>query len=270
MLSMVGSSAAANCTESARPQCKKDTKPDPVEAVITQLKKRTEKLQSYQAQVEYLFKQPLFESQTLRKGVLYYQKVGAKSKLRINFQTLKQDDEEQEKYIQQFIFDGVWLTRIDYQVEHVARDQLAEPNEPVDAFELARRSFPIIGFTKVQELKKDFEIELIEPNDPNRPQPHTELRLQVKPDSAYKDDYTWVHFWIDAKSGLPARIVAETTEEDIYEIKFLKPKVNKKIKMKLFDYSIPKDFTKEEKPLEKTKTEQSQQQQAQQEQGPRQ
>ncbi|MHC4476924.1 MAG: LolA family protein [Planctomycetota bacterium] len=243
------------CVKDAQRQCKKEMQPDPVEKVLQQLKQETEQLESYQAQVEYVFKQPLFESQSLRKGTLYYQKAGKKSKLRVNFQTLKQDDEEEQAYIQQLIFDGVWLIQIDYQIKQVRKKQLAEPNEPVDAFELAKRNFPIIGFTKVQKLRKEFEIELVETADQNQPPAQIQLNLKVKADSMYKDDYTSIAFWIDAKTTLPAKIVAETTEEDIYEISFLKAKVNKKMDTKVFDYEIPEDFTVEEIPLEKTEKE---------------
>jgi hypothetical protein len=37
-------------------------------------------------------------------------------------------------------------------------------------------------------------------------------------------------------------VVAVSTEEDIYEIVFLKPELNKKISRKVFEYKIPKDF----------------------------
>ena len=60
--------------------------------------------------------------------------------------------------------------------------------------------------------------------------------------SIYKDDYTFIDFWIDRKLNLPAKVVAVTTEEDIYEIKFLQPKVNKAINKKVFDFEIPKKF----------------------------
>lgn len=243
------------CVKDAQTQCKKEMQPDPVEKVLQQLKQETEKLESYQAQVDYVFKQPLFESQSQRKGTLYYQKIGEKSKLRVNFQTLKQDDDEERVDIQQLIFDGVWLIQIEYQMERVRKKQLAEPNEPVDAFELAKRNFPIIGFTKVQELRKEFEIKLVGTTDQNQPPAQIQLNLKVKADSMYKDDYTSIDFWIDAKTTLPARIVAETTEEDIYEISFLKAKVNKKIDTKVFDYEIPDGFTVEETPLEKTEKE---------------
>jgi outer membrane lipoprotein-sorting protein len=57
---------------------------------------------------------------------------------------------------------------------------------------------------------------------------------------------------IDKKSGLPAEIVAVTTEEDIHEIRLLKCAVNKKIDEKVFKYKIPAGFTREDIPLERT------------------
>ena len=103
-----------------------------VEAILTKLKQKTTDLTSYQAELEYRFKQPLLESETLRGGVLYYQKSDEESMLRVNFQTLKQDDEKERKYAEHFIFDGVWLTRLDYQIKKAERRQLTEPNKPAD------------------------------------------------------------------------------------------------------------------------------------------
>ena len=157
-------------------------------------------------------------------------------------------DEKEQKYVEQYIFDGVWLTHIDYQIKQVKLYQQAEPNEPVDAFELASQNFPIIGFSKVEDLKKEFEIKLVEQQE-GEPENFIQLHLKVKPDSIYKDDYTSIDFWIDKKLNLPARIVAVSTEEDIYQIKFLKAKVNKKLNKKVFELKIPKGFTVEKTPL---------------------
>ena len=52
--------------------------------------------------------------------------------------------------------------------------------------------------------------------------------------------------WIDKKLGLPARVVAVTTEEEIYRIKFIKAKVNKKIDSKIFEFKIPEGFDEPE------------------------
>ncbi len=232
---------ACCCTEglaSCRPKC---PEANSVETILEQLRQKTTELKSYQGQVEYKFIQPLLESEALRKGLLSYAKFGKQSKLRINFETLKQDDEKEQKYIEHFIFDGIWLTHIDYQLKAVKRYELTEPNKPLDAFDVAGRNLPIIGFTKIDDLKKQFEIKLVEQKK-DKPQSFIQLHLKVKRDSVYKDDYISIDFWIDKELGLPAKVVAVSTEEDIYEIKFLKPKLNKKINKKVFEYKIPKGF----------------------------
>jgi len=242
---------ASTCAENSACCCQpKVTDANSIETILKQLKEKSTKLQSYEVQVEYKFKQPLLESETLRKGVLYYQRSDGTSRLRVNFQTLKQDDEKEQKHVEHFIFDGIWLTHIDYQIKAVKRHQLAEPNKPVDAFDLASRNLPIIGFTKIEDLQKQFEIKLVQQEKAEAGKPF-HLHLKVKPDSVYKDDYTIIDFWIDKKLGLPAEVVAVSTEEDIYEIKFLKPKLNEAIDKKVFEFEIPKGFTIEEIPLKK-------------------
>jgi len=233
---------------------------DRVETVLKQLNKATTQLKSYQCRIEHKVTQPLFETQTLRSGVLYYEKSDKTSKLRVNFNILKQDDEKEQEHIEQYIIngtgltklgyqlDGVWLTHIDYQIKQVKIHQLgkpdpAEPNEVVDAFELISRTFPLIGFTKTEELRKQFEIQLVEQTGPEAGG-SVLLRLRVKPDSVYKDDYTSIDFRIDKQTYLPARIVTTSTEGDIYTVELTKAKVNKGLDKKTFEIDIPKGFGK--------------------------
>jgi len=258
---VVSTGCASTSTTSLDTQ-KEKPKTDPVDKVLEQLNKRTLELESYQGQIEYKFIQPLlFNSQDLRKGMLYYAKEGDKSKLRVNFQTWKQDDEEEQKYLEQYIvldgallsypnhkFEGTWLVCIDYQIEEVKYVQLTgtnDPNKPADVFDLASKNLPMVGFAKIEDLKKQFEVTLVEQKKAES-QDFIQVHLQVKPNSVYKDDYTFIDVWIDKKLNLPAKIIAETTEEDIYEIKFLKPRINKAIDKKIFDFKIPKDFNEPE------------------------
>lgn len=259
LLWAVSSGCASGSTTETLTEQKKS---DPVDTVLEQLNKTTLELESYQGQIEYKFVQPsLFDSRDLRKGMLYYVKEGNKSRLRVNFQTRKQDEEEEHKYLEQYIvldgsslkypgekFEGTWLVCIDYQIKELKLVQLAGPTEPdkqVDVFELASRNLPIIGFTKIENLKEQFDVSLVEQKT-KESQDFTQVHLDVKPNSVYKDDYTYIDFWIDKKLNLPAQILAETTDKDFYEIKFLKPKINKKIDRKIFDFKIPKDFSEPE------------------------
>ena len=246
LLCTVGICWAVGCTANSAGSQLKEGDVNSVDGILRNLSQSTAELKSYQRRIEYLFSQPLLESETLRKGVLYYQRLGGKSALRINFQTLKQDDEEEQKYIEQYIFDGVWLTHIDYQIEQVKRYQQAEANEPVDAFDLVSQNFPIIGFSKIEDLKKQFEIKLVK-----QKKGKAQLHLKVKAVSIYKDDYISIDFWIDKELGLPAKIVATSTEEDIYEIKLLDARVNEKIGKEVFEIKIPKGFGEEVVPLKK-------------------
>jgi len=249
---------AARCAKSSEhvkeplTQRLQKAEPNSLDAVLKDLNKKASELKSYEGLLEYKYVQPALESEALRKGTLYYAKLDGKSFLRINFETLRQEDEEEQKYIEHYICDGRWLTQINYQIKTVKRYELAEPNKPVDAFDVASKNLPILGFAKIEDLKKQFEINLVK-REKNEPNDLVRLHLKVRPDSTYKDDYIWLEFWIDKKSGLPTRVVALSAEEDIYEIKFLKPKVNKEIDKKVFEFKIPPGFSKPEiVPLKKT------------------
>ncbi len=236
------SCGAANCAAKRQGSAEKqEIKVDRVESILSQLNKVTSEMKSYEGRIEYLISQPLFESKTLRRGDLYYRRGEKGSALRINFKTLKQDDEDERKDAEHYIFDGVWLTHIDYQVRQVNRYQQAEPNEPIDAFELVGRNFPIIGFTKTDELREQFEITLAAVKGEEK-EKFNKLNLKPLEKSRFAEDYISIDFWVDKEIGLPAKIVALSTEEDVYEIRFLDPKVNEQIGTRVFEVNIPAGF----------------------------
>jgi outer membrane lipoprotein-sorting protein len=235
LMVVIGMCGLASCAEQSASDA------NSVSAILDGLRQKTTQLRSYQCEVNYLFSQPLLESKTLRTGNLYYARLGNGSKLRINFDTLTQDENTQQKYGEQYIFDGRWLTHIDYQIKQVQKRQLAEANEPIDAFELAKRNFPLIGFDKTEDLKKEFDVNQI--GDSNQ---IVHLHLTVKPDSQYKDDYKSVEVWIDKGLMLPAKISSVSTEGDVYEISFARPKVNEVVDEKVFEFTIPDGFGRPE------------------------
>jgi len=261
ILCTAGAVRADKSSVSSQP-VKKCTKIDSVDAILDKLQKTTSKLTSFECQIEYKYSQPLLESERLSKGTLYYLRSGQTSAMRINFNTLQQDDEKERKYNEQYIildgakldhpvrvFKGIWLVHLDYQIEQAKYYQLAEPNDPNesrDVFDLVGRELPMLGFSKIEDLKKQFEIEIIGQKK-NPSEDFTQVHLKVKPNSVYKDDFVSIDFWIDKKIGLPAKIIAVKTEPeppfgDIEEIKLLKPKVNKGIDGNVFEYNIPRSF----------------------------
>lgn len=261
-LSTAGISWASGCRAASGNYQPENKKNDPLNIVLEKLNKKTSELRSYESRIEYKYLQPLLESESLRKGVLYYVRSGGKSALNMNFNTLKQDDAKEQKNIEQyFVLDGsmlpaagrqlkgIWLAQLDYQIREVKYYQLAEPNDPnesADVFDLAGKKLPMLGFSRIDDLKKQFEIQLVEQEE-GEPENLTQVHLDVKPNSIYRDDYVSIDFWIDDKSGLPTKIVAVKTEPeppygDIEEIRFFNPKVNKDIDKEVFELTIPKGF----------------------------
>ena len=232
------------------PKQKQTTEAGTVDEILARLHESAARLKSYQAKIHYLFIQDpdLLDSQTLRKGELYYKKDKSGSKLRVSFNTLKQDDGQEEKYIEHFIFDGVWLTKIDFQLEKVDFYQQAPEDKPIDVFEFISHRFPLLGFTKTPLLRNQFHITLI-PSKEAKSSNFKGLRLTPKKDSIYKDDYASIRFWVDTATFLPAKITAESTEGDIYDIQLPKSKVNKKIKNAVFKLETPKHFSQNRAPL---------------------
>ncbi len=223
-----------------------------LETVLEKLNAVTDKLTSLEAKIEYLFIQDpeMLDSQTLQKGDIYYAKDDDGSRLRVNFKIRQQDDDKQQAYREEFIFDGVWLTRIDYNLEKIDYYQQAAADQPLDVFEFISHNFPMVGFTDTEKLDKDFDIELIDDNT-SKYKDLTQVHLDVKKGSIYEKDYKYIDFWIDKKVFLPTRMMAISTEGDVHDTSFLEIKINKKLKNSVFNVETPKHFSENRVPIEK-------------------
>ncbi len=214
-----------------------------VDSILERLRQTITGLKSYQAKIKYTSRQPLLESETVRKGRLYYTKETQRSKLRLDFNTIKQDDAKEQAYREQVFFDGVWLVRVDYQLKRVEYRQLAEPNMPIEPLDLAAGYLPIVGFAKIKDMKKQFDITLLEQPSRNSREP-IHLRLQVKNGSRYKDTYSHIELWLDTKLFLPARILAVSSQDETEELEFYSQNLKKKLSDSIFQVEIPNSFSK--------------------------
>jgi outer membrane lipoprotein-sorting protein len=223
--------------------------PNDVDNLLARLNAKSRETKTYQAKITYLFSQPLLDSQTFRTGTLYYFNNDKLSKLRIDFSTLKQDTEPTENYTEQYLFDGVTLTIIDYKQRTVEYRQLAEANQPLNAFDLASRYLPIIGFADTGRLRTEFTISLAgEANGLTR------LHLITKPTSQFKDDYAWIDFWLDTKTLLPARMLSHSPQDEyISDIRLSDAVVNKPLDSAVFNIKVPLDFGVHRVPLEEAR-----------------
>lgn len=221
--------------------------------ILSAMHQATQRLTSAQAEISYLtIEDPnLLDSRILRSGTLYYLKEQDRSYLRIQFRDLKQDDFEPESRRDEYLFDGVWLTRIDYKLEQIDMFQQAPDDKPVDVFELIRHNFPLVGFSDISTLEQDFQIELVQkPEDPND---LIHLLLKTRQNSPFSEEYTKLDFWIHKDSHLPRRILAHSTQGDVHDINFSGLQINKNLEKAFFTIEKPSDFRKNIEPLKENR-----------------
>lgn len=210
-----------------------------LDQVLAQVQKAGGDLTTYQARIEYTLRQPLLDCQTVRTGMIYYQRGQVSSSLRVSLQTLQQDQDKPYPHREEFIFDGVWLTHIDYQVKSVTKRQLTEPNQPKDPFELAGQEFPVVGFVDINQLSKEFMVELITSNTKGQTY---QLLFRPLPQSRFSKQYRRILIYLDERTWLAQKVEAESTEADIYVVVFLQPRLNQPIDPTVFQIKPPPDF----------------------------
>lgn len=206
---------------------------EPNEAIktIQKLNQSAAILKNLTTEVEYIHAQPLFETQTIRTGKIYYTKDANNGSLRINFQTLKQDDSKQQNYKEDYVFDGMKLTRIDYQSKSAITEQYST-DKPIEPLELVQDYFPIIGLSNPQEMTQEYEIKVEGGN----------LKLIPKENSKFYNTYKQIEITIDSKLDLPVNFKALTVEGEEITIKLGRIDTSNKIKKEVFEISIPADF----------------------------
>lgn len=226
---------------------------DRLQEVLTSMHEATGKLRSAQSDISYLTIQDpdLLETKILRTGTLYYLKDDNRSYLRIQFKDLKQDDFTAEARRDEYLFDGVWLTRIDYKLRQIDMFQQAPEDAPADVFELIRHNFPLLGFSDIKALNEDFEIALAQTTaDPNDT---IHLLLRTRENSPFSKEYSKIDFWIDKNLFLPERIRAYSVQGDIHDIGFSSLEPNKNLEKAVFTIENPADFRKNIEPLKNTR-----------------
>ena len=229
-----------------------------LDEILDKLTASNKSLKSYRAEIAYTFVQDpdLINSVTIRKGNIYYQKTKKRSDLLIDFTTIKQDDAPEEKHTEKYLFDGVYLKIIDYQNKTINTYQKAEKDKPKDAFEVIASAFPMVGFTKPELLKRQFNISLAK-RTKGIPAGVIPIKLDVKAGSIYEEEYKTIDFWVDKATFLPARLVTMSVPEpgcdkgDIYDIILTDTNINKKLPKGIFKVETPKDFSETITPLEK-------------------
>ena len=175
-----------------------------------------------------------------RTGAVYYQAAAGETpaKFRIHFEDLKLGDGPTTRNVEDFVFDGYWLTVRKKRIKQMTRYQVVPPGGKVPPMELGKGPFPVPFGQKAEAMLKHFTATTRKPVKSD-PADTDYLKLVTRPSPTRSTNLVWVEMWVARETGLPVKIVAADKSENITTVDFKKIKTPKSFAKKIFDLPRP-------------------------------
>ena len=211
-----------------------------VTAILKRLEAAGDKYPNITAGIDFNVDMPQTGDTESRTGRVYYQGPGEKTpaKFRIHFDTLRQGTGPRIKDVVDYAFDGAWLTVRKERIKQMSRYQVAPPGKKVNPLQLGKGPFPVPFGQKAQAVIKHFK-PTTRPARKTDPKNTDYIKLTTR--RQYRKDFSvvWLEMWVDRKTCLPMKIVAEDRSEDRTTVLFKNIKTPKSFPKKTFDLPRP-------------------------------
>jgi len=193
----------------------------------------------YTADVDYLVEKLQIGYTERRDGKVYYQPAGEKTSLRfrIGFKTLRSGKGAAVRRVVDYAFDGEFLTIRKQRIKQMIRYQIALPGQRVNPLRLGKGPFPFPFGQKAADVIKHFHPST-RPAGKADPKGADYIKLVTR--RAYRKSISlvWVEMWVDRKTGVPVKLVAEDQSENRTTVIFKDPQSPKSIPAK--EFSLPR------------------------------
>jgi outer membrane lipoprotein-sorting protein len=230
--------------------------PPELDKLLDRIEKRGAALKSFQANMIFEQEQILVDTVTIRNGQIYYQTDKETVRFRIHFADWLQKDLEEEKspspvkFDEDFVFDGLWVTRRNERTKTIQRWEIAKKPRPKEDFRLGKGPFPLPFAIRKADVLKEFEVKLIKP-DPNHQKETEHLLLKPKKESSYAEEYVSLELWVNRASAIPQKISYLSTDDEVTTVTWSRIITDKPVKDNLFELKpAGRGWTTEETPLE--------------------
>ena len=164
----------------------------------------------------------------LYTGKVYYQASAGDqpARFRIHFDTVREGTGEKAKTfksVEDFVFDGAWLTTRKEKIKQQVRYQVAPPGEKIDALQLGKGPFPVPFGQKAETVLKYFTVETRPAKDSDPPGTDY-IKMTARPERKGELSVVWLEMYVQRDGqkhpGLPVRIVAEDRSENRKTVQF--------------------------------------------------
>ena len=248
----VASSASivhAQATATTRPADPVATRPSldqATEKILDRLEARGKEIKDIEAALTFVKHDPVFNSTEKFEGTVLFKEEKPNPRFFIRFDRSNLNGRVNEKK-EWHVFDGRWYIEAREKNTAIIKHEVLRPDEDREVFRLGQGPFPLPFGQKKADILKQFTVKLIAP-DPKDPPDSDHLELTPLPKTELDKKYEKIHFFIDRKEGLPARVqTVEKESGDEITATFAKLKLNQglpgsKLELpNLPDYSITED-----------------------------
>ena len=237
-------------------EVKKDSIRDGVPARVLEALDRLEKLgetiKDLQAELKLEKLETLVADRTIKEGQLYYQRNKKKIRFRVSFETTLNDrlpiaDPEH------FVFADGWLRWRQERIKREDHYQVTRPGQPsTDLMRIGKSPLPIPIGQKTEDVLKNFQVSLIDPDKKIDPAKVKSVHLKLVPRKGTElaMSHMRLEFWMACEGYLPIRSQWENDSGDIFTADMTKVQINKNIKDRIFKLSkLPRDYEFKAHPL---------------------
>ena len=195
-----------------------------VVAVLDALERAGDKISDLQTDLRFETFNTILEDRITKTGELLYKKQDPNALFLVRFDRLSQGGVTNENREWHF-FDGNWYTEAREMTRQVIRREIVRPGEKINPFELGKGPFPLPFGQKKSEMLQRFDIALL-PTSGNDPPGSTHLQCVPKAGEELADKYVALHLFVDEKTDLPAKIIAEQTDDNVITVWFDNLRIN--------------------------------------------
>ena len=209
-------------------------------AVLDGLEKLGETIKNLQGKLRLVKLETLVNDLTTKEGFIYYQRDKDEIRFRITFEQTIYDRRRFEEP-EHFVFADGWLIHRQERIKREDHYPVTRPGQPSsDLMRIGKSPLPIPIGQETEEVLKNFEVQLIEPDKETDPAEieTVHLKLMPKEGTELAVSRTRLEFWLRAKDYLVVRSQWENESGDIFTADISDLKINKGIKDR--DFRLPK------------------------------
>ena len=209
-------------------------------AALDGLEKLGETVKDLRGELRLEKLETLVDDKTIKEGQLYYRRDKGKISFRISFEKTLYDRRRFDEP-EHFVFADGWLTHRQERSRREDRYEVTRPGQPsTDLMRIGKSPLPIPIGQKTDDVLKNFDVYLIEPNEKIDPAEIKSVHLKLLPRKGTELAVSRkrLEFWLREKDNLVVRSQWENDSGDIFTADMNKLRVNKGIKDR--DFRLPR------------------------------